>query len=281
MVVVNPLTASLAVGGLNGILGAFGAAGQGAAAQQEYLNQRAQQSANARFAQWQSAFTKRYTDANQQYEFWQSTLAYNQQLSYVNSLRNFELAKAVAQAGVVADTRAAAGASFVQRAEALQQQLAESAMSDAVAYQQYQVAALKARSAVAARGQEGRSIDRLINDYARQEGDYAAIQEVNRGLRTRQYSREQAAEVTQYLSRYNSQQFYEQQPYLEPMRPFQPLPTLLSPAPPSFTGTGPSRGATALGIGTALMGGVQTGLGIYSTLQGIAGGSDGQRGGGA
>lgn len=160
----------------------------------------------------------------------------------------------------------------MQRSEALQQQFAESSMADAVAYQQYQVAALKARSTVAARGQEGNSIDRLMNDYARQEGDYTTIQAINRGFQSRQFTREQAAQVTQYLSRYNSQQFYEQQPYLEPMRPFQPLPTLLAPPSPTFTGTGPSAGAGVLSFGTALMGGVQTGLGAFTTLRGIAGG---------
>ena len=273
MVVLSPLTGVLALGGLNGVLSIFGSAGQSAAARQDYMNQRALQSANARFAQWQAGFTQRYANANQQYEFWQSTLGYNQQLAYVNSLRNFELAKAAAQAEVVADTRAAAGAEFVQRSEALQQQFAESSMADAVAYQQYQVAALKARSTVAARGQEGNSIDRLMNDYARQEGDYATIQAINRGFQSRQYTREQAAQVTQYLSRYNSQPFYEQQPYLEPLRPFQPLPALLAPPGPTFTGTGPSKGAGILGFGTALMGGVQTGMGAYGSFQKIAAGA--------
>lgn len=267
MVVISPLTGALAVGGLDTILGVFGAGQQGAAVQQDYLNQRALQSANDRFARWQAAFTARYTDANQQAQYWQSTLAYNQQLAYVNSLRNYELTKAIAQADVVAQTRAGAGAEFVQQSEALGQRLAEAEMQDAVAYQQYQVAALKARASVAAGGQEGASIDRLMNDYARQMGDYATLEGINQGLRKRQYTREQAAQVTQYLNRYNSQQFYEQQPYLEPMRPFQPLPTLLAPPAPTMTGTGPSRAATALNIGTALMGGAEKGLGIYRGLQ--------------
>lgn len=101
MVVFTPLAGALAMGGLNGVLNIFGSVGQNAAARQDYMNQRAQQSANARFAQWQAAFTQRYSDANQQYQFWQSTLGYNQQLAYVNSLRNFELAKAASQAEVV------------------------------------------------------------------------------------------------------------------------------------------------------------------------------------
>jgi hypothetical protein len=270
---VDPLVGSLILGGISGGLGIFGASHEQAAAQQDWLNQKAFQSANTAFAQWQAGFNQRLTDANQQHGYWQATLAHNQQLAYVNSLRNFELSKAIAQAEVVGQTRAAAGADFALQSQALGQQLAEASMADAVAYQQYQVAALKARATVAASGQEGASIDRLINDYARQEGDYAAIQAINEGLRTRQFNRAQTAQVTQYLSQYNSQQFYEQQPYLEPMRPFQPLPTLLMPAAPTITGTGPSRSAGVLGGLTGLMGGVKAGLSTYGTLSNIAAGS--------
>jgi hypothetical protein len=41
---------------------------------------------------------------------------------------------------------------------------------------------------------------------------------------------------------------------------------LLAPPSPTFTGTGPSKGAGVLGIGTALIGGVQTGINAYTTL---------------
>jgi hypothetical protein len=135
-----------------------------------------------------------------------------------------------------------------------------------VAYQQYQVAALKARGQVLAGNQEGNSIDRLVNDYARQVGDYQTIQAINEGLRTRQYNREQAGQVAQYLSQYNSQTFYESQPYMEPIAPFAPLPSLLAAPSPTMTGSGPSAGAMALGIGTSILGGVQTGLNVAGQL---------------
>jgi hypothetical protein len=269
---MDPFVGSLILGGLNAGVGLFGASQQQAAQEQDYINQTALQDANTRFAQWQANFNKRYTDVNQQYQFWQATLAHNQSLSYVNSLRNFELGKAISQAEVVRQTRAGAGADFALQSQALGQQFAEASMADAVAYQQYQVAALKARSNVAASGQEGSSIDRLIDDYARQQGDYEAIQQINQGLRTRQFSRAQTAQITQYLSQYNSQQFYEQQPYMEPMRPFQPLPALLTPPGPTMTGTPPGSGAAVLGGLGAVMGGVQTGLSTFSTLSNIAAG---------
>ena len=263
MVVITP---ALAIGGAQALMGVVGAITGGQAKKQDYINQKAFQGANSQFASWQASFNKRVADANAQYNYWQETVNYNQNLAYSRSLQNYELLKEIRQAEVVGQTRAAAGANFVQSSDALSQQMSEAAMQDAVAYQQYQVAALKARSRVLASDQEGNSIDRLVNDYARQVGDYQSIQEINEGLRTRQYNRQQAGQVAQYLSQYNSQSFYEAQPYMEPIAPFAPLPSLLAAPAPTMTGAAPSGAATALNIGTSILGGVQTGLAIGAQL---------------
>ena len=263
MVVITP---ALAIGGAQALMGVVGAITGGQAQKQDYINQKAFQGANSQFASWQASFNRRVTDANAQYNYWQETVNYNQNLAYSRSLQNYELLKEIRQAEVVGQTRAAAGANFVQSSDALSQQMSEAAMQDAVAYQQYQVAALKARSRVLASDQEGNSIDRLVNDYARQVGDYQSIQEINEGLRTRQYNRQQAGQVAQYLSQYNSQSFYEAQPYMEPIAPFAPLPSLLAAPAPTMTGAAPSGAATALNIGTGILGGVQAGLSINAQL---------------
>ena len=263
MVVIAP---ALAIGGAQALMGAVGAITGGQAKKQDYINQKAFQGANSQFASWQASFNKQVADANAQYNYWQETVNYNQNLAYSRSLQNYELLKEIRQAEVVGQTRAAAGASFVSSSDAISQQMSEAAMQDAVAYQQYQVAALKARSRVLASDQEGGSIDRLVNDYARQVGDYQSIQEINEGLRTRQYNRQQAGQVAQYLSQYNSQSFYEAQPYMEPIAPFAPLPSLLAAPAPTMTGAAPSGAATALNIGTSILGGVQTGLAIGAQL---------------
>ena len=264
---MDPFTGGLVLGGAQAVMGIFGGMASYQAQKQDYRNQRAFQDANGRFAQWQAGFNKRVTDANAQYNYWQETVNYNQNLAYSRSLKNYELLKEIRQAEVVGQTRAAAAADFALSSEAVSQQMAEAAMQDAVAYQQYQVAALKARSRVTASDQAGASIDRLINDYARQVGDYQTIQDINEGLRTRQYSRQQAGQVAQYLSQYNGQSFYEAQPYMEPIAPFAPLPSLLSAPAPTMTGSGPSGAAAALNIGTAILGGVQTGLSTYGQLK--------------
>lgn len=264
MVAFEPISAIASAG-----LGAIQAIASHQAQKQDYLNQKAFQSANSQFAQWQAGFNQRVTDANSQFKYWTETVNYNQQRAYTNSLRNFELIKSVRQAETVGQTRAAAGAAFVQDSDAVSQAYQEASMQEAVAMQQYRWRALQARASVQAMNQEGRSVDRIVNDYARQEGDYATLMDINQKLRTRQYSREQAAAATQYLSRWNSQQFYEEQPYIDPIPPFAPLPTLLTPPPPSMTGSGPSAGAAVLNIGTSILGGIQTGMAMGAQLNAL------------
>jgi hypothetical protein len=260
---------SIAFGVANAGLGILGASATAKAQQQAYLDQTAFQDANNKFAQWQAGFNARLTDANAQYKYWAETVNYNQQLAYTNSLRNFELIKSIRQAEVVGQTRTAAGAAYVQDSDAISQAYQEASMQEAVAMQQYRWRALQARASVQAMNQEGRSVDRIVNDYARQQGDYETLQQINQGIRTRQYSREQAGQVAQYLNRWNSQQFYEEQPYIDPIAPFAPLPTLLTPAPPSMTGAAPSGAASALNIGTALLSGVQSGISLAGKLDAL------------
>jgi len=71
------------------------------------------------------------------------------------------------------------------------------------------------------------------------------------------------------LSRYNSQQFYERQPYMDPVAPFPPLPTLVAPAGPTMTGAKPG-GMSGYQVGTALLGGVNTALNFGTQVGNLA-----------
>ena len=239
------------------------------AQKQEYLNQTAFQDAQNEFASWQAGFNSKIQDANKQYQYWTETVQYNQNFAYTNALRNVELTKAIRQAEVVAETRAAAGASYIQDSDAINDAYQQASMQEAVATQQYRWRSLQARASVQAMEGEGKSIDRIINDYARQQGDYETLQAVNAASRTRQFTRQQAAQVAQYLSRYNSQKFYEEQPFIEPLAPFAPLPTLITPAGPSMRGGGPSMGAALLNAGSAILGGIDTGIKTQSRLNAL------------
>ena len=240
--------------------------------QQNYKDARRFQRANNKFAKWQAKFNARLSNTNSKYQYWAATVNYNQQKSYTNALRNVETIKAIKQAEVVQRTRAAAMSAYVNDSQAISQQYEEMALQDAVALQQYTWRALQGRASVQALEQEGNSVDRLVNDYSRQLGDYASLQQINQKLRERQYTRSQAAQVAQFLDRWNSQQFYEEQPYMDPLPPFAPLPTLVMPPPPSMTGAAPTRPSGAsygLNIATGVLGGVQTGLGVYQGLRGL------------
>lgn len=270
---IDPISATLGIAQAG--LGIFQGIAGYQAQKQDYINQKAFANANAEFARWQASTSARFNDANNQYQYWQQTVAYNRDQAYVHSLRNFELSKAIQQAEIVGQTRASAGANYVQQAEALNQQIQEKAMQDAVALQQYRLQSLRARASVQAMDREGRSVDRLVNDYARQEGDFSTLQRINEQLYRRQMSREQAAAVTRYLQAYSSQQFYTEQPYLDPMAPFAPLPTLIQPPPPSMQGGKPSAAAAALGIGTSVLSGFNTYAASEKALSPLRGSSSG------
>ena len=234
------------------------------AQKQDYLNQVAQQKASDEFAGWTASNQARTQDLNNSYAYWQQQINYGQELNYSAQVRNFELSKAIQQAEVVFRTRASAGANYAQASQAINEAFAQQSMADAVSLMQYKQQALRSAATYAAGSGSGQSVDRYLNDYARQMGDMKTMQSLNQKFRERQLTRQQAGQVAQYLNRYNSQQLYEAQQVNDPIAPFAPLPTLINPAGPSFTGAAPSA-ATAF-IGSALNATV-AGMNTYASLK--------------
>ena len=269
---MEPLTMALISGGI--------AAGKGflgyQAKQQDYVTQKAQQKASDEFATWSANNQAKTADLNNSYNYWQQQINYGQDLAYANQARNFELSKAINQAEVVARTRASAGASFAQESQALVDNFQQQAMADAVSLMQYKQQALRSAASVTAAGREGASVDRYINDYARQVGDMKMMQQLNQQFRDRQFTRESAGQIATYLNRYNSQQLYEEQQVFDPIAPFPPLATLVNPAGPSFTGAAPNAGTAFLG--TALSA-AQSGLNTYMSASAMT--NSGSGGGGS
>ena len=257
---IDPVTFGVVSGGLNFLSGIANYQAQ----RQDYVNKLAYKIASDEFASWSARQQAAQTDINNQYKFWGEKVNYGQSLAYTNSLRNYELSKAIVSAEEVARVRSSAGADFISTSDAFAQGFQQEAMSDAVALFQYNVQALKARSTIAAGATEGPSVDRLMNDYARQVGDFTTLKRINDGFKESQYTRQQAGAISQYINQYNSQQFYQQQDYVDPIPPFAPLPTLIGPAGPSMVGSGPSAGAALLG---AVSGGLSAGLSTYGALK--------------
>ena len=264
---VAPLAMGLISGGINAATGVLGAFGQQAAARQRYADDLAFQTANNRFAAWQAGFNAKVQDANKEHQFWRETVNYNQQRSFVNSQRNVDLLREADQAQVVFQNRASAGAAYADDSAALSDQLAEAEMASAVAQQQYTWRALSARASVQALNQEGNSVERIVNNYAFQLGDQLSLAAIESDMRERQYDRAQAGQVAQYLNRWNSQTFYEGQQFMDPLAPFAPLPTLITPPPPTRTGAPPSNAAFAMNVATGLLGGVNAGFSTYNSMK--------------
>lgn len=246
MVVITPLMMAGGQFGLSMLQGFLG----NQAKQQDYVNQVAQQKASAEFARWTASNQARTQNLNNSYRFYQEKVNYGQDLAYASQMRNFELSKAINQAKVVGRTRSSAMANFAQNSQALADAFSQQSMADAISVMQYKQQALRQQASVSATMQEGKSVDRYINDYARQAGDMETMRQLNEGFRSRQFTREQAGQIASYLNQYNSQQLYERQEIADPITPFPPLATLVNPAGPSFTGARPS--ATTGFIGSAL-----------------------------
>ena len=201
---------------------------------------------------------------NNDYAYWQQKINYGQEMAYANSVRNFELSNAITNAEEVFRARSSSAANYAVNSQAMNEAFAQQSMADAMSLYQYNAQALRQSSAVQAAAQEGRSTDRLVNDYARQVGDMAALQEMNEGFRSRQLTREQAGMVANYLQQYNSQQFYQEQQVFDPVMPFPPLATLVDPTPPSFVGAAPNAGTAFLG---SAIGAVSTGFNTYQGMK--------------
>lgn len=262
---------SLAVGGVSAIGGIFQSMAADRAAKQDYLNQSAYASATGAFNQWQSGINQQINTQNQQYQYWGETVQYNQQLAYTGQLRNYELAKELAQVERVGQARSGAGTNYIVNATVTANQLQERGMQEAVAMQQYAYRALQQSSAYQAMAREGRSADRYVANFARQAGDYNTLMQINQGLEQRQYRNDQLGNITRYLNEYNSQQFYEPSKYVDPVAPFPPLPSLMMPPPPSMKGGAPSSAGLGLGIGTALLGGVNASISTASAIKNLKG----------
>lgn len=261
---IDPI--SLGIAGAQAVMGVIQGSTADKARQQDYLNQTAYSNATAQFNQWQAGMNQQMSSLNDQYKYWRDTVSYNQNLAYTSQLRNYEFAKELAQAQRVGEARAGAGTNYVLQAEAIQQQLQERGMQEAVAMQQVMYRGLQASAAYQASAQEGRSMDRYVGNFARQVGDYKTLQTINQQFQNRQYRREQLSAMTAYLNQYNSQQFYEPTPYMDPVAPFAPLPSMVMPPGPSMQGGGPAS-TMAMSAGTALLGGVNTYLDTASAIK--------------
>ena len=114
---IDPI--SLGVGVVSAGMGIGQSIAGNQAAKQSYAEQKALSDATSRFNSWQANQNARLTDLNNQYQYWAQKVQYNQDLAYVNQMRNYDLSMEIAQAKKVGDTCAAAGADYAINSQAL------------------------------------------------------------------------------------------------------------------------------------------------------------------
>ena len=188
--IIDPVSA--VVGGVSAIGGIFQSIAGNQAAKQDYLNQKAYSDATSTFNRWQATQNAKASDLNSQFSYWAATTEYNHNLAYANQMCTYDLSQEIAQAQKVGETRAAAGADYIVNAQALSDKFQEEGMAHAVGMQQYQYRVLQQSAAFQAAMGEGASSDRIVNNFARQSGDYQTLQAINEGLSKRQYTQQLA-----------------------------------------------------------------------------------------
>ena len=254
------------IGGIaTGLLGYGQGIAESNARRQAHADSVAFQEVETEYAGWIAEVQRDEQDLNNQYTFFQERVNWGQDNIYVAGLRNYELSKAINQSKVVADTRISAAADYINQSDAINAAAAEQAMADAMSSYHYKLQGLRMAASAEAGGVG--MIDRIQQDFSRQVGDMNTMQAISQQFKDRQLTRQQAGAIATYLARYNSQQFYEVQEYQDPLMPFAPLPTLVSPIPPSMTGAAPSA---SMGAFSAIAGGVGQGLNTYTGLEALA-----------
>ena len=257
---------SLAQAGMGFLQGQYAHAAQ----KQKYANDVAYKEAMDEYSGWAAGMQAAQTNINQDYSYWVERLNYGQQVSHAYNLRAVELSKSIAQADLVAETRTAAGANYINKASAIQARHEQEAMSEAMAMFHTKVQGLRNRASIGALGANGVGmVDALQMDVQRQVGNKATISQINQKFRDGQYTRDQAGAVAGYLKDFNSQKFYEMQEIMDPLPSFPPIPALVGAVPPSMVGSAPSSSAAFL---SSVAGGFNAGLNTYVGLKGVENG---------
>ena len=207
------------------------AASQNAAAQQEYWTRYADQVA------------QNYRDYQYQLE------TYYRDVDYVQKRRDYEDQLAKQQAEFVGATATQAFKNFERQIADLEGRFYEEEAKETVEIENLRAQSIAAAGKAQSRGQVGRSVERLTNQYHQQYLANVSNREITRNFRIADKVRQGEALDVARQNTTNQAQFYTPQPFSDPIKPLAPLPiTAVPPTPVS----GPSQ--TALTIDLANIG---------------------------
>lgn len=190
---------------------------------------------------------------NVEYANAQAQQAYGFQQIQANSARAFEQLRAEQQRSIMEQNRYLADRAYESDISQLNLRLMQEQEAAAQKARQAALQGAQARGEVVATGRMGLSVDNLIADYYRQQAAFDYATERNLAFTTAQVQQQKVGAAAQRGSRIASQQPYLEQPVLNPIEPIYQA--------------APSATPYILQGASAVLSGVNTGLGTYTSLK--------------
>jgi hypothetical protein len=212
------------------------AAFKNAAAEAERANAAAQQEYWARYA---DQVAQNYRDYQQQLD------TYYRDMDYVQRRRDYEAQLEKQQAEFVGATGVQAFKNFERQIADLEGRFYEEEAKETIEIENIRAQSIAAAGKVQAKGQAGRSVERMTNQYHQQYLANVSNREITRNYRIADKIRQGEALDVARQNTVNQLQFYTPQPISDPVKPLAPLPiTAVPPTPVS----GPSKTAFTIDL---------------------------------
>jgi hypothetical protein len=205
------------------------AAFKNAAAEAERQNAAAQQEYWARYA---DQVAQNYRDYQQQLD------TYYRDMDYVQRRRDYEAQLEKQQAEFVGATGIQAFKNFERQIADLEGRFYEEEAKETIEIENIRAQSIALAGRAQAKGQAGRSVERMTNQYHQQYLANVSNREITRNYRIADKVRQGEALDVARQNTVNQLQFYTPQPFSDPIKPLAPLPiTVVPPTPVS----GPSK----------------------------------------
>lgn len=207
-----------------------------AAAETERQNAAAQQEYWARYA---DQVAQNYRDYQQQLD------TYYRDLDYVQRRRDYESQLEKQQAEFVGATATQAFKNFERQIADLEGRFYEEEAKETVEIENIRAQSIAAAGKQQAKGQAGRSVERLTNQYHQQYLANVSNRQITRNYRIADKVRQGEALDVARQNTINQVQFYTPQPVSDPVKPLAPLPITAVPPTPA---SGPSKASLTIDL---------------------------------
>lgn len=208
-----------------------------AAAEQDRQNAAAQQEYWTRYA---DQVAQNYREYQYQLE------TYYRDLDYVQKRRDYEEQLAKQQAEYKGAVATQAFKNFERQIADLEGRFYEEEAKETIEIENIRAKTIAEAASTKARGQVGRSVERLTNQYHQQYLANLSNRQITRNYRIADKIRQSEALEVARQNTVNEVQFYTPQPIADPVKPIAPLPITAVPPTP---GSGPSQTALTIELG--------------------------------